>query len=198
MHCLPKDYLPEACYQRLRYFFRLDDYEIACLCEFESLLEEKPFEKVTAKDMITRLHCSKNTFYSCYNNIYDMQECLYDKILGGIEGQIVFFNGKMQELSLDMIKNMLFWTEFFPQVRKYGLQFLHKDDNYHEHILTSALANGMTKEQINRLVITISGIKGAIDAWQYSKKLSQKGLEESAMYLKRATDILIRWVNNEC
>lgn len=45
----------------------------ACL----ELLEEKPFDKVTVKDIVMRCELNRNTFYYYYRDIYDVLEDIF-------------------------------------------------------------------------------------------------------------------------
>ena len=196
MSCFEKGYIPDDDYYLICYYLRLSDFELECLCELENLLEHKDLEKITVKDMISNLNCSKNKFYARYSNVRDMIEKLYSKFSGFAEKGLVIQNGMVQNLSLEVIKIKLLLTEYFPLFRKVVIQVLAQNQGFHECILNKATAGGMTNAQIDRLIFFYGGCKAAIDAWQYSKKLSRTGIDESSRHLKTITDTLVDWVNS--
>ena len=49
---------------------------------FMSLLNERPFEKITVKDIIEKCGVSRNTFYYHFQDVYDlMGEILDDEMI---------------------------------------------------------------------------------------------------------------------
>ena len=61
--------------------------KMAIIAAFEALLEEKPFNKITVKDIVERCQINRNTFYYHYRDIPDllqhMLEGKVDRLLSG-------------------------------------------------------------------------------------------------------------------
>ncbi len=51
---------------------------------FVELLEKKPFDKITVKDIVESCSINRNTFYYYYSDIYDLLEELFSKELSKI------------------------------------------------------------------------------------------------------------------
>lgn len=76
---------------------------------FYSLLMEKPFEKITVKDITERAEINKTTFYAHYDTIYDLVDQLEEEIVADV---IARLDGAMILLTdphnfvLDLAKNL--------------------------------------------------------------------------------------------
>lgn len=46
---------------------------------FIKLVEEKPFDKITIKDIVTECNINRNTFYYYYSDVYDLLEEIFKK-----------------------------------------------------------------------------------------------------------------------
>ena len=46
---------------------------------FIKLAEEKPFDKITIKDIVTECNINRNTFYYYYSDVYDLLEEIFKK-----------------------------------------------------------------------------------------------------------------------
>ena len=46
---------------------------------FLKLLNEKPFDKITIKDIVVECNINRNTFYYYYSDVYDLLEEIFKK-----------------------------------------------------------------------------------------------------------------------
>ena len=98
----------------------------ACL----ELLEEKPFDKVTVKDIVMRCELNRNTFYYYYRDIYDVLEDI--------------FREDREQLRARHTEERTFYEAYLSAARiilQYKSAVLHLARSRHQDILMNYLVN---------------------------------------------------------
>ena len=141
--------------------------------EFIKILNERPLNKITVKDIASACDINRNTFYYYYTDIY----AILSEIIQ-IELQIV----------IDEYNDTLSWEESFIVATKFSLQ--NKTAIYHVY-------NSMQKEELEDYLFNVSGnimsryvekVSDGISASSGDKKLI------ASFYQCALTEMVLRWI----
>lgn len=141
--------------------------------EFIKILNERPLNKITVKDIASACDINRNTFYYYYTDIYAILSEIFQ-----IELQIV----------IDEYNDTLSWEESFIVATKFSLQ--NKTAIYHVY-------NSMQKEELEDYLFNVSGnimsryvekVSDGISASSGDKKLI------ASFYQCALTEMVLRWI----
>lgn len=141
--------------------------------EFIKILNERPLNKITVKDIASACDINRNTFYYYYTDIYAILSEIFQ-----IELQIV----------IDEYNDTLSWEESFIVAAKFSLQ--NKTAIYHVY-------NSMQKEELEDYLFNVSGnimsryvekVSDGISASSGDKKLI------ASFYQCALTEMVLRWI----
>ena len=141
--------------------------------EFIKILNERPLNKITVKDIASACDINRNTFYYYYTDIYAILSEIFQTEL-----QIV----------IDEYNDTLSWEESFIVATKFSLQ--NKTAIYHVY-------NSMQKEELEDYLFNVSGnimsryvekVSDGISASSGDKKLI------SSFYQFALTEMVLRWI----
>ena len=141
--------------------------------EFIKILNERPLNKITVKDIASACDINRNTFYYYYTDIY--------AILSEI------FQTELQTV-IDEYNDTLSWEESFIVATKFSLQ--NKTAIYHVY-------NSMQKEELEDYLFNVSGnimsryvekVSDGISASSGDKKLI------ASFYQCALTEMVLRWI----
>ena len=141
--------------------------------EFIKILNERPLNKITVKDIASACDINRNTFYYYYTDIYAILSEIFQ-----IELQIV----------IDEYNDTLSWEESFIVAAKFSLQ--NKTAIYNVY-------NSMQKEEIEDYLFNVSGnimsryvekVSDGISASSGDKKLI------ASFYQCALTEMVLRWI----
>ena len=141
--------------------------------EFIKILNERPLNKITVKDIASACDINRNTFYYYYTDIYAILSEIFQTEL-----QIV----------IDEYNDTLSWEESFIVATKFSLQ--NKTAIYHVY-------NSMQKEELEDYLFNVSGnimsryvekVSDGISASSGDKKLI------SSFYQCALTEMVLRWI----
>lgn len=141
--------------------------------EFIKILNERPLNKITVKDIASACDINRNTFYYYYTDIYAILSEIFQ-----IELQIV----------IDEYNDTLSWEESFIVATKFSLQ--NKTAIYHVY-------NSMQKEELEDYLFNVSGnimsryvekVSDGISASSEDKKLI------ASFYQCALTEMVLRWI----
>jgi AcrR family transcriptional regulator len=141
--------------------------------EFIKILNERPLNKITVKDIASACDINRNTFYYYYTDIYAILSEIFQTEL-----QIV----------IDEYNDTLSWEESFIVATKFSLQ--NKTAIYHVY-------NSMQKEELEDYLFNVSGnimsryvekVSDGISASSGDKKLI------ASFYQCALTEMVLRWI----
>ena len=141
--------------------------------EFIKILNERPLNKITVKDIASACDINRNTFYYYYTDKYAILSEIFQ-----IELQIV----------IDEYNDTLSWEESFIVATKFSLQ--NKTAIYHVY-------NSMQKEELEDYLFNVSGnimsryvekVSDGISASSGDKKLI------ASFYQCALTEMVLRWI----
>ena len=141
--------------------------------EFIKILNERPLNKITVKDIASACDINRNTFYYYYTDIYAILSEIFQTEL-----QIV----------IDEYNDTLSWEESFIVATKFSLQ--NKTAIYHVY-------NSMQKEELEDYLFNVSGnimsryvekVRDGISASSGDKKLI------ASFYQCALTEMVLRWI----
>lgn len=141
--------------------------------EFIKILNERPLNKITVKDIASACDINRNTFYYYYTDIYAILSEIFQTEL-----QIV----------IDEYNDTLSWEESFIVATKFSLQ--NKTAIYHVY-------NSMQKEELEDYLFNVSGnimnryvekVSDGISASSGDKKLI------ASFYQCTLTEMVLRWI----
>lgn len=141
--------------------------------EFIKILNERPLNKITVKDIASACDINRNTFYYYYTDKYAILSEIFQ-----IELQIV----------IDEYNDTLSWEESFIVATKFSLQ--NKTAIYHVY-------NSMQKEELEDYLFNVSGnimsryvekVSDGISASSEDKKLI------ASFYQCALTEMVLRWI----
>lgn len=141
--------------------------------EFIKILNERPLNKITVKDIASACDINRNTFYYYYTDIYVILSEIFQTEL-----QIV----------IDEYNDTLSWEESFIVATKFSLQ--NKTAIYHVY-------NSMQKEELEDYLFNVSGnimsryvekVSDGISASSGDKKLI------ASFYQCALTEMVLRWI----
>ena len=141
--------------------------------EFIKILNERPLNKITVKDIASACEINRNTFYYYYTDIYAILSEIFQTEL-----QIV----------IDEYNDTLSWEESFIVATKFSLQ--NKTAIYHVY-------NSMQKEELEDYLFNVSGnimsryvekVSDGISASSGDKKLI------ASFYQCALTEMVLRWI----
>ena len=141
--------------------------------EFIKILNERPLNKITVKDIASACDINRNTFYYYYTDIYAILSEIFQTEL-----QIV----------IDEYNDTLSWEESFIVATKFSLQ--NKTAIYHVY-------NSMQKEELEDYLFNVSGnimsryvekVSDGISASSGDKKLI------ASFYQYALTEMVLRWI----
>ena len=141
--------------------------------EFIKILNERPLNKITVKDIASACDINRNTFYYYYTDIYAILSEIFQ-----IELQIV----------IDEYNDTLSWEESFIVAAKFSLQ--NKTAIYNVY-------NSMQKEELEDYLFNVSGnimsryvekVSDGISASSGDKKLI------ASFYQCALTEMVLRWI----
>lgn len=141
--------------------------------EFIKILNERPLNKITVKDIASACDINRNTFYYYYTDIYAILSEIFQ-----IELQIV----------IDEYNDTLSWEESCIVATKFSLQ--NKTAIYHVY-------NSMQKEELEDYLFNVSGnimsryvekVSDGISASSGDKKLI------ASFYQCALTEMVLRWI----
>lgn len=141
--------------------------------EFIKILNERPLNKITVKDIASACDINRNTFYYYYTDIYAILSEIFQTEL-----QIV----------IDEYNDTLSWEESFIVAAKFSLQ--NKTAIYHVY-------NSMQKEELEDYLFNVSGnimsryvekVSDGISASSGDKKLI------ASFYQCALTEMVLRWI----
>ena len=141
--------------------------------EFIKILNERPLNKITVKDIALACDINRNTFYYYYTDIYAILSEIFQTEL-----QIV----------IDEYNDTLSWEESFIVATKFSLQ--NKTAIYHVY-------NSMQKEELEDYLFNVSGnimsryvekVSDGISASSGDKKLI------ASFYQCALTEMVLRWI----
>ena len=141
--------------------------------EFMKILNERPLNKITVKDIASACDINRNTFYYYYTDIYAILSEIFQTEL-----QIV----------IDEYNDTLSWEESFIVATKFSLQ--NKTAIYHVY-------NSMQKEELEDYLFNVSGnimsryvekVSDGISASSGDKKLI------ASFYQCALTEMVLRWI----
>ena len=141
--------------------------------EFIKILNERPLNKITVKDVASACDINRNTFYYYYTDIYAILSEIFQTEL-----QIV----------IDEYNDTLSWEESFIVATKFSLQ--NKTAIYHVY-------NSMQKEELEDYLFNVSGnimsryvekVSDGISASSGDKKLI------ASFYQCALTEMVLRWI----
>ena len=141
--------------------------------EFIKILNERPLNKITVKDIASACDINRNTFYYYYTDIYTILSEIFQTEL-----QIV----------IDEYNDTLSWEESFIVATKFSLQ--NKTAIYHVY-------NSMQKEELEDYLFNVSGnimsryvekVSDGISASSGDKKLI------ASFYQCALTEMVLRWI----
>lgn len=141
--------------------------------EFIKILNERPLNKITVKDIASACDINRNTFYYYYTNIYAILSEIFQTEL-----QIV----------IDEYNDTLSWEESFIVATKFSLQ--NKTAIYHVY-------NSLQKEELEDYLFNVSGnimsryvekVSDGISASSGDKKLI------ASFYQCALTEMVLRWI----
>ncbi|MEA5093362.1 MAG: TetR/AcrR family transcriptional regulator C-terminal domain-containing protein [Sedimentibacter saalensis] len=141
--------------------------------EFIKILNERPLNKITVKDIASACDINRNTFYYYYTDIYAILSEIFQTEL-----QIV----------IDEYNDTLSWEESFIVATKFSLQ--NKTAIYHVY-------NSMQKEELEDYLFNVSGnimsryvekVSEGISASSGDKKLI------ASFYQCALTEMVLRWI----
>ncbi|MBU5270487.1 TetR/AcrR family transcriptional regulator [Clostridium cochlearium] len=142
---------------------------------FINLLNERPLNKITVKDIATVCEINRNTFYYHYTDIYALLSEIFQ-----IELQTV----------IDEYNDTLSWEESFIVATKFALE--NKTAIYHVY-------NSMQREELVNYIYNVSGnimtlyiekISNGISASSGDKKLI------ASFYQCALTEMVLRWISS--
>lgn len=142
---------------------------------FINLLNERPLNKITVKDIATVCEINRNTFYYHYTDIYALLSEIFQ-----IELQTV----------IDEYNDTLSWEESFIVATKFALE--NKTAIYHVY-------NSMQREELVNYIYNVSGnimtryiekISNGISASSGDKKLI------TSFYQCALTEMVLRWISS--
>ena len=140
---------------------------------FIKILNERPLNKITVKDIASACDINRNTFYYYYTDIYAILSEIFQTEL-----QIV----------IDEYNDTLSWEESFIVATKFSLQ--NKTAIYHVY-------NSMQKEELEDYLFNVSGnimsryvekVSDGISASSGDKKLI------ASFYQCALTEMVLRWI----
>lgn len=140
---------------------------------FTKMLNERPLNKITVKDIVKACQINRNTFYYYYPDIY--------AVLSEI------FQTELQTV-IDEYNDTLSWEESFLVATKFALE--NKTAIYHVY-------NSMRREELENYIYGVSGnvmtqyvekVSDGISASSGDKKLI------ASFYQCALTEMLLRWV----
>jgi len=143
--------------------------------EFIKILNERPLNKITVKDIASACDINRNTFYYYYTDIYAILSEIFQTEL-----QIV----------IDEYNDTLSWEESFIVATKFSLQ--NKTAIYHVY-------NSMQKEELEDYLFNVSGnimsryvekVSDGISASSGDKKLI------ASFYQCALTEMVLRWITS--
>ena len=141
--------------------------------EFIKILNERPLNKITVKDIASACDINRNTFYYYYTDIYAILSEIFQTEL-----QIV----------IDEYNDTLSWEESLIVATKFSLQ--NKTAIYHVY-------NSMQKEELEDYLFNVSGnimsryvekVSDGISASSGDKKLI------ASFYQCALTEMVLRWI----
>lgn len=141
--------------------------------EFIKILNERPLNKITVKDLASACDINRNTFYYYYTDIYAILSEIFQTEL-----QIV----------IDEYNDTLSWEESLIVATKFSLQ--NKTAIYHVY-------NSMQKEELEDYLFNVSGnimsryvekVSDGISASSGDKKLI------ASFYQCALTEMVLRWI----
>lgn len=149
-------------------------YTRKMICEvFIKMLNERPLNKITVKDIAMACEINRNTFYYYYTDIYAILSELFQTELQTV---------------IDEYNDTLSWEESFIMATKSALE--NKKAIYHVY-------NSMQREKLEDHIYNISGnvmiryvekISDGISASSRDKKLI------ASFYQSALTEMVLRWV----
>ena len=141
--------------------------------EFIKILNERPLNKITVKDIASACDINRNTFYYYYTDIYAILSEIFQTEL---------------EIVIDEYNDTLSWEESFIVATKFSLQ--NKTAIYHVY-------NSMQKEELEDYLFNVSGnimsryvekVSDGISASSGDKKLI------GSFYQCALTEMVLRWI----
>lgn len=149
-------------------------YTRKIICEtFIKLLNERPLNKITVKDIATACEINRNTFYYYYTDIYAVLSELFQTELQTI---------------IDEYNDTFSWEESFIVAAKFALE--NKTAIYHVY-------NSMQREELENYIYNVSGnvmiryvevVSDGIPASSGDKKLI------ASFYQCALTEMVLRWI----
>lgn len=141
---------------------------------FVSMLNERPFNKITVKDLVTACEINRNTFYYYYADIYE--------IISEI------FETELQKV-IDEYNDTLSWEDSFLLATRFAQE--NKKAIYHVY-------NSIQKEELERYIFMVAGnvmtryvekIDADIDAAASDKKIIV------FFYQSALTEMVLHWIS---
>lgn len=140
---------------------------------FIQMLNERPLNKITVKEIVTICKINRNTFYYYYTDVYAILSEIFQTELKTV---------------IDEYNDTLSWEESFLIVTKFALE--NKTAIYHVY-------NSMQREELQNYLYNVSGnimiqyvekVSNGISASLEDKKLI------SSFYQCALTEMLLRWI----
>lgn len=140
---------------------------------FIKMLNERPLNKITVKDIVTECEINRNTFYYYYTDVYAILSELFQTELQTV---------------IDEYNDTLSWEEGFLVAAKFALE--NKTAIYHVY-------NSMQKEELENYIYNVSGnvmmryvekVSDGISASSGDKRLI------ASFYQCALTEMVLRWI----
>jgi probable dihydroxyacetone kinase regulator len=142
---------------------------------FVQMLNERPLNKITVKDIVTACEINRNTFYYYYPDLY--------AILTEI------FQTELQTV-IDEYNDTLSWEESFLAATKFALE--NKVAIYHVY-------NSIRKEELEKYLFNVAGNVMTRYVEDASKGLKASGDDKKiivSFYQSALTEMLLHWISS--
>lgn len=143
--------------------------------EFIEMLNEKPINKITVKDLSTNCNINRNTFYYHYSDVYELLSELFQLEL---------------EKVIDEYNDTLSWEESFIMAAEFALK--NKKAIYHVY-------NSMQREELVNYIYNIAGNIMSKYVEKQSEEIDsyKEDMDLIASFYQCAlTEMVLRWILN--
>jgi len=141
------------------------------------LLKEKPFEKITVKDIVEDCGLTRNAFYYYYEDIYDILDAVFDR--------------EIKNMAERYLSEGVPWAELFV----YSSRFLEENERLVRHLFKSL-------KRVHIEIYIDRAIRALFDSFTetspFMKDVDPKDINLVRLFFQGAVKSIIEeWINNK-